>query len=233
MTSALAGVPGQRLPDQPRTDLRRGGQRRADDRAEQTRADLTSAVLSLAEAEADAAADALHDGALQALVVARYAADAAVRGGDPVVARDAVQEALVALRRAVWLLRPRGDQGLLEALGQLAGQVAATGGAALVLDVDESLADVLDDELAPAAATAAYRLVQRTAGELPLTVRVRRTASGVRIALDVPLTDPAGEALRARAVGGALLATRDGASLHLPLSRPLAPLHAVRPEVLR
>ena len=239
MTSALAGVPGQRLPgqqasDQPRTDQRRGAQRRADDRrAEQSRTDLTSAVLSLGEAEADAAADALHDGALQALVVARYAADAAVRGGDPVMARDAVQEALVALRRAVWLLRPRGDQGLLEALGQLAGQVAACGGALLLLDVDESLAGSLDDQLAPAAATAAYRLVQRTAGELPLTVRVRRTASGLRIALDVPLTDPAGEALRARAVGGALLATRDGASLHLPLSRPLVPLHAVRPEVLR
>ena len=97
MTSALAGVPGQRRPDE------RGP-------------DLPCAVLSLAEAEADAAADALHDGALQALVVARYAADAAVRGADPAAARDAVQHALVALRRAVWLLRPRGDRGLLEAL---------------------------------------------------------------------------------------------------------------------
>ncbi len=81
-------------------------------------------MLALAEADADAAADGLHDGALQALVVARYAADAAVRGGDPAAARDAVQEALVALRRAVWLLRPRGAQGLLEALRQLAAHVA-------------------------------------------------------------------------------------------------------------
>jgi signal transduction histidine kinase len=214
MHSALAGLPGQRRPDEQGPDL-------------------PSAVLRLAEADADAAADALHDGALQALVVARYAADAAVRGGDPAVARDAVQEALVALRRAVWLLRPRGEQGLLEALQQLAAQVVQTGGAPVELDVDDTDASALDAGLSPAAATAAYRLVQRAAGDVPLTVRVRRTATGLRIALDVPLSDPAGEALRARAVGGALLATRDGASLHLPLSRPLTPLHAVRPEVLR
>ncbi len=66
MTSALAGVPGQRRPDE------RGG-------------DLPSAVLSLAEAEADAAADALHDGALQALVVADLLRDATgMRLTDPV-----------------------------------------------------------------------------------------------------------------------------------------------------
>ena len=230
MTSALAAVPGQRRPDG-----------RGDD--------LPSAVLSLAEADADAAADALHDGALQALVVARYAADAAVRGGDPAAVRDAVQEALVALRRSVWLLRPRGDRGLLEALQQLAAHVVQAGGAPVTLDVDTTdprstdpdlepaldggPAAGLDADLSPSAATAAYRLVQRAAGDLPLTVRIRRTATGLRIALDVPLTDPAGEALRARAVGGALLATRDGASLHLPLSRSTTPLHAVRPEVLR
>ena len=210
MHRALAAVPDQRRPDA---------------RA----ADLASAVLTLAEAEADAAADTLHDGALQALVVARYAADAAVRGGDASVARDAVQDALVALRRAVWLLRPRGEQGLLEALEQLARHVVDTGGAAVVLDVDDAAAAVLDTELAPAAATAAYRLVQRTAGESPLTVRVRRTSTGLGIALDVPLTDPAGEALRARAVGGALLTAPDGAALHLPLHRTTPPLHAVRP----
>jgi signal transduction histidine kinase len=219
MTSVLTGLPGQRRPDD----------RRPDERS----TDLPSAVLSLAESEADAAADALHDGALQALVVARYAADAAVRGGDACVARDAVQDALVALRRAVWLLRPRGEDGLLEALQQLAAQVVQAGGAPVALDLDGTDPADLDDELSPAAATAAYRLVQRAAGEEPLTVRVRRTSTGLRIALDVPLTDPAGEALRARAVGGALLATRDGASLHLPLSRSLTPSPAVRPEVLR
>jgi len=214
MTSALAAVPGQRRSEEPSTDL-------------------PAAVLALAEAEADAAADALHDGALQALVVARYAADAAVRGGDVAAARDAVQDALVALRRAVWLLRPRGEQGLLTALQQLAANVVDTGGAPVALDVDEAAAAFVDAELSAAAATAAYRLVQRTAGELPLTVRVRRTATGLRIGLDLPLTDPTGEALRARAVGGALLATRDGACLHLPLSRSTTPSSAVRPEVLR
>jgi hypothetical protein len=141
----------------------------------------------------------------------------------------------VGLRRAVWLLRPRGERGLLEALQQLAAQVVDAGGAPVVLDLDDAAAAALDTELAPAAATAAYRLVQRAAGEARLTVRVRRTSTGLRVALDVPLTDPAAEALRARAVGGALLATRDGASLHLPLSRSLTPLPAaaVRPEVLR
>ena len=214
MTSALAGVPGQRRPEG------------------RAATDLPSAVLSLAEAEADAAADGLHDGALQALIVARYASDAAVRGGDAAAARDAVQEALVALRRAVWLLRPRGSKGLLEALQQLATQVVDAGGAPVLLDVDDDAAAVLDTALTPAAATVAYRLVQHATGDAPVTVRVRRTSSGLRFALDVPLPDPAGEALRARAVGGALLATRDGASLHLPLSRPTSPLHAVRPEVL-
>ena len=149
MTSALAGVPGQRRPEG------------------RAATDLPSAVLSLAEAEADAAADALHDGALQALVVARYAADAAVRGGDAAAARDAVQEALVALRRAVWLLRPRGSKGLLEALQQLATQVVDAGCAPVVLDVDDDAAAVLDTELTPAAATVAYRLVQRAAGDVP------------------------------------------------------------------
>ena len=114
MTSALTGMPGQRS----------AGPLHRDDR----RTDLPSAVLALAEAEAAATADALHDGALQALVVARYAADAAVRGGDPAAARDAVQQALVALRRAVWQLRPRGDQGLVTALEQLAVQILDAGG---------------------------------------------------------------------------------------------------------
>jgi hypothetical protein len=230
VNSALAGLPGQRRS----VDGRPVDGRPVDGRPDEGRpADLPSAVLSLAETDADAAADALHDGALQALVVARYAADAAVRGGDPAAARDAVQEALVALRRAVWLLRPRGDAGLLEALQQLAAQVVQAGGAPVALDLDGSDPVGLDDDLSPAAATAAYRMVQRAAGDAPLSVRIRRTATGLRIALDVPLTDPAGEALRARAVGGALLATRDGASLHLPLSSSSTPSPAVRPEVLR
>jgi hypothetical protein len=68
MTSVLAGCPA--APP--------GG--RADGAAPTAVHGLPSVVLAR-RGDADAAADALHDGALQALVVARYAADAAVRGG--------------------------------------------------------------------------------------------------------------------------------------------------------
>lgn len=189
--------------------------------------DLPAAVLSLAEADASAAADALHDGALQALVVARYAADAAVRGGDAVLARNAVQDALVALRRAVWLLRPRGEQGLTQALRDLAVQLEATGRAPLQVCVDEDADDAVQ-ALRPEVATAAYRLVQHTAGERPLTVRVGRTPSGLRLVLDHAVPDPAGEALRARAVGADLLTTADSACLRLSL--PLTPTAPPRDE---
>jgi hypothetical protein len=182
--------------------------------------ELPSAVLALAEADADAVADDLHDGALQALVVARYAADAAVRGGDPVGAREAVQAALVALRHAVWRLRPRGDKGLASALRDLALHLDATGGAPLRLDLDAAASDLdgsLDGSLAPEAAHVAYRLVQHAAGDRPLTVRVRRTPSALRVDLDTAVPDPAGETLRARAVGATLLARPDSALLLLPL----------------
>lgn len=215
MTSLLAAVPRPRR-----------SEGSASRHAAEPLQDLPAKVLALAEADADAAADALHDGALQALVVARYAVDAAVRGGDAAVAREAVQQALVALRHAVWRLRPRGDRGLGEALDQLCAHVAATGGAALDLDVDAEAAGAMDTALAPAVATVAYRLVQSVAGAVPLTVRARRTPSGLRLGLDVPVPDRAAQALRARAVGATLLATRDGASLHLPLtdSPPPSPL---------
>ena len=190
--------------------------------------DLPSAVLALGEAQADALADTLHDGALQALVVARYAADAAVRGGDAVLARNAVQDALVALRDAVWLLRPRGEQGLGEALRQLARHLEATGGAPLLLDVDDEAAVALDASLSAACATVAYRLVQHAAGTTPLTVRVRCTPDGLRLTLDAAVPDPAGEALRARAVGATLLAARHRTTLSLPV-RP-APVSDPLPE---
>src|SRR4051812_25119820 len=50
--------------------------------------ELADQLLAAADAEADEAAGRLHDGAVQALVAARYAADAAVRGGDVAAARD-------------------------------------------------------------------------------------------------------------------------------------------------
>ena len=213
MTSLLAAVP------RPRTSTERA-ERRSPDRP----VDLASGVLALAESEADAAADALHDGALQALVVARYAADAAVRGGDAALAREAVQEALVALRHAVWRLRPRGEGGLCEALDQLSAHLAATGRERLDVDVDAPAAQAVETALAPVVATVAYRLVQSAAGDAPLTVRIRRTSTGLRLALDTPVVDRARHALRARAVGATLLATRDFTTLHLPLADPAAPL---------
>ena len=178
--------------------------------------DLPAALLALADADADALGDALHDGALQALVVARYAADLAVRGGDAALARDAVQEALVALRRAVWQLRPRGEHGLLTALRDLAAHRAATGAAPLHLDLDDE-ADCVD----PRAASVAYRLVQRCCGEAAVGVRVARTPDGVRVELDAAPPDPAGAAARARAVGAALDVHPAGAVLRLPVTRPL------------
>jgi len=181
-----------------------------------------SAVLSLADADADAAAVALHDGALQALVVARYAADAAVRGGDAVLARDAVQEALVALRRAVWLLRPRGEQGLLQALRDLSTQLAADGRPALVLDVDDDALEA-SATVSTEVASAAYRLVQHAAGQRPTTVQVRVALGGLLLDLDAPVPDPGAEALRARAVGADLLTTAESACLRLPFPPPASP----------
>ena len=118
--------------------------------------DLAAALLRLADADADADADRLHDGVLQALVVARYATDAVARGGDPAMARDAVQDALVALRRSVWLLRPRVTCGLTAALVELAAQRVAAGLPAPVLELDPDVVSVLS----PDAAAVAYRFVQ-------------------------------------------------------------------------
>lgn len=161
------------------------------------------ALLAAADLDADALADAIHDGALQALVVARYAADAAVRGGDPVQARDAVQDALVALRRVVWLLRPRGADDLPAALAELSTRLDAP----LALDVDPAVAAAL----APAARVVAYRFVQASAAG---AVSLVRDGAAAVLSVDGEVADPAGWAARARAVGGRL----DGASrLRLPL----------------
>ena len=159
-----------------------------------------AALLAAGDADADALADRLHDGALQSLVVARYAADLAVRGGDPALVRDAVQEALVALRREVWQLRPRPEDDLDQALRALSAQRVAAGGAPLDLGLDAALSA---GGLAPAAVALAYRVVQSAALE-PGPVRVGLTCSGGAAVLSVtggPL-DPAVWDARAHAVGG-------------------------------
>jgi signal transduction histidine kinase len=180
-------------------------------------AQLAADLLAAADTDADDLADRLHDGALQALVVARYVSDAAVRGGDPALARDAVQEALVALRHTVWLLRPRGRDDLPAALAELSTRRVAAGGPALDLDLDPSVAD----RLPPAARAAAYRFVQAVTAETPATLgRVRLRPEGAYAELSVvgaALTDPTGWTARAAALGGRLDPLGDSARLLLPL----------------
>lgn len=179
-------------------------------------------LLAAAEADADALADALHDGVLQSLVVARYAADAAARGGDVALVRDAVQEALVALRRAVWLIRPRGESDLVAALHELQAQVTATGGV-LRLELDHATADAL----AAPARVAAYRFVQAVAaGTAPGATCAVRLAPhddaphGALLEVTGALPDPSAWAARAAALGGRLDASRPQPCLLLPLTLP-------------
>lgn len=182
--------------------------------------ELPAALLRLADADAEALADRLHDDVLQALVVARYATDAVARGADPALARDAVQDALVALRRTVWQLRPRTAPGLRTALLDLSAQQLAAGRPALVLELDDEVAGALD----PTAAAAAYRLVQAVLTECvgSPVVRLRRAGGRAQLEIDRCVPDPAGWSLRARALGGQLLVGRERSRLQLPLAeRPV------------
>lgn len=174
--------------------------------------DVAAELLAAADADADALADRLHDGVLQALVVARYATDATVRGGDPALARDAVQEALVLLRRTVWLLRPRGADGLADALGELSKRRASAGLDPLVLD----LAPAVADALTPAAAAAAYRFVQAATADTGGSVQLR--PDGAYAVLTVSGTVPDDWRARAAALGGRLDSAADPARLRLPLT---------------
>lgn len=186
--------------------------------------DVVADLVSAADAEADAAADLLHDGPVQALVVAHYAAEAAARGGDPGMAREAVQAALVELRRSLWHLRPRRleDGGLPGALELLSGRLEEAGRSPVGFVVDEVVAAAL-----PAAVVStAYRLVQAIAlppGGDPVRVALRREGSS--IVLDVeggtPPDDLGRWATRARALGGALTSDSDRVRLAVPLARPL------------
>lgn len=168
-----------------------------------------AALLAAADDDLDALADRLHDGALQALVVARYACDAVSRGADPTLVRDAVQQALVALRCEVWQLRPRvGPDTLATALVDLSRQLAAGGGAGLRLRLDAV-------RLAPEAAAAAYRLVQDLARSRSEALDVRLGADGV-LEVDLPLTDPTAWSLRAAALGAVLDVSTTTTRLRLP-----------------
>ena len=166
-----------------------------------------AALLAAADADADALADAVLDGALQALVVARYAADAAVRGGDPAVARDAVQEALVMLRRAVWLLRPRGADELPAALADLSTRTTVP----LQLDLDDRVAAAMPE----ASRALAYRFVQACAGAT--TVTLSRDGAHAVVATDGEPANAAGWTARAAALGGRVDLPGGCARLLLPL----------------
>jgi hypothetical protein len=173
-----------------------------------------AALLAAADAEADAVADRLHDGALQALVVARYAADAAVRGADPALARDAVQEALVALRRAVWSLRPRGGDDLPAALAELSKRRAEADALPLALELDAEVAAALS----PACRTAAFGFVQAALpADGPAVVGLRRHAGLAALSVSGVPEDAAGWTARAAALGGHLAVDGSAARLLLPL----------------
>jgi hypothetical protein len=173
-----------------------------------------AALLAAADADAAALADRLHDGALQALVVARYAADAAARGGDPALARDAVQDALVALRRAVWLVRPRGAEDLPGALAELSAQRVAAGAPPLELALDPRVAAAMS----AAARVLAYRFVQAVAHG-PASVALDREGAHATLSVAGTVPDVPGWTARAGALGGRL-ESGPTPRLLLPLSEP-------------
>lgn len=173
----------------------------------------SAALLAAAEHEADELADRLHDGVLQSLVVARYAADAAVRGADPADTRDAVQDALVALRRLVWQLRPRGTGSFPEAVAALSAQRTSLGGAPLDLVI---LSGDADAGLCGSGRALAYRLVQAAVSEPgPVRVAVQTEGRFVTVSVTGSLASqalpPTAWDARARALGGRFEPAEPGA----------------------
>ncbi|GAC1445119.1 MAG: hypothetical protein NVS3B26_05700 [Mycobacteriales bacterium] len=186
-----------------------------------TTADAVAAVIAAADAEADASADLLHDGPVQALVVAHYAAESAVRGGDPAAAREAVQAALVELRRSLWHLRPRSQSGLAASLGMLSARLVEAGRPPLDSRLDEVLAAALPS---PVVSTA-YRLVQAVAlptGADPVRVRLGRASGTAVLEIEggTALSDVDRWLHKARAIGCSLHATDTSACLVMPLPVP-------------
>lgn len=183
---------------------------------------LATQLVGDSESDRDALADALHDGPVQSLVVARYAADAAVRQGDPhgsvALVRDAVQDALVGVRRAMWQLRPRAADDLAGALAELSARLVESGAPALELDLDADLTG-----FPPAVATTAYRVVQAAATAATAAVRVRSLTTADGPALEVHGTvDVARWGRRAEAVDAVLQASSGCVRLLVPTPRPLA-----------
>jgi signal transduction histidine kinase len=185
--------------------------------------DAAAELVAAADAEAVAAAVLLHDGPVQALVVAHYAAEAAARGGDPGAAREAVQAALVELRRSLWHLRPRGpgEGGLPGALALLSGRLEEAGRPPLGFVLDELVAAALPS----AVASTAYRLVQAVAlpeGADPGRVALRREGATVVLDLEggAPLADADRWANKARALGGTLTSSGARTRLAIPLTAP-------------
>ena len=166
-------------------------------------------LLDAVEHDRDELADRLHDGALQDLLVARLAADAAVRGGSAVLARDAVQEALVGLRRLLWHVRPRTEGDLPAALTALSERLVEAGGLPLRV-----LGALPVAGLDPAVCSTAFRLVQAVAvdaapADRAVTVALRpEPAVPGAVVLDVDggaaLADPDRWRARLRALGGDL-----------------------------
>ena len=171
-------------------------------------------LLDDAEADRDEIADRLHDGPVQSLMVARYAADAAVGSSDPERVREAVQQAVVEVRRMIWQLRPRGESSLVEALGELSAKLVEAGGAALALEGEA------DADLTGAAGVTAYRLVQAVAQPEggPVHVSVHREPQVVVTDVEggSPLPSPERWARRAAALGGDLSSGAGRLRLTLP-----------------
>jgi signal transduction histidine kinase len=165
-------------------------------------------LLEAAEQDRDEIADALHDGPLQNLVVARYAADAAVRGADPTLVRDAVQGSLVELRRTLWHLRPRGADGLTGALLELSRQVP--------LDVEGDLEAAA--QLCGVRAAVAYRFVQAVVVPAGGVVTLRRQGELLAVEVTGTLPSPERWARRAQVLGGDLSAAAGLLRLVLPFT---------------
>ena len=188
------------------------------------------------ERDRELLADRMHDGALQELLVARLAADAAVRGGRPEAARDAVQDALVGLRRLLWHVRPRAAATCPRRSRALSARLVEVG--ALPVRVLGALAA---PGLEPAVAAAAYRVVQAVAldaGPLDRAVTVALRPDPARpgvVVLDVDggvaLADPQHWRDRLRGVGGELDPLPEGGD-RLRVVLPLAARPSCAPPAL-